>query len=512
MVGNYRLIRRLGQGGTSSVWQAQDQSGGKVALKMLHPAIATDQEARERLTREANAINRVRSEGVANIIDIETEGSEAFIVTELIDGQTLAQDVSENGPWDLEDLVDLAQSLAHTLQLLHAAKVVHRDLKPANVMVSQRGPVLIDFGIASVKGADRLTDTGLVSGTPGYLCPEVLAGKEPDEAADWWALAAVLLFCSTGRPPFGTGPTEAVLARVSSGGCQCVGANPQVAAILQRALNPDPALRPDPQTWLSQLRQLSEGVPDSHQAVTTWMPQDAAPTVAVETHPSDPAPPSFPPEIPIASPPPDQELEQIPEPPRPAPISGMEWEDLEVKDYVAPLAPMAPLTGLVLTALAAFVFPFWPVAVVATWAAFLVIFHLVGAVRRQVAKDNSSNVKIWLKSPLTLLIAVISEVVSAALGLGVAALGYWIYRTSQGPFTWAQLLETPSEYSHKIAMAICFAAAIIISWWLPFSSTAREGARGSLRAILPGKFARFVFFFFLSAASAGTFIALWLAR
>ncbi|MDK6486572.1 protein kinase, partial [Streptococcus agalactiae] len=118
-------------------------------------------------------INKVRSDAVARVLDLETEGADAFIVTEFISGPTLAQDIREAGPWSGDDLVDLADRLAAALRQLHQSGVIHRDIKPGNIMVSARGPVLIDFGIAQLAGDERLTSTGLVTGTPGYLAPWV---------------------------------------------------------------------------------------------------------------------------------------------------------------------------------------------------------------------------------------------------------------------------------------------------------------------------------------------------
>ncbi|MFD1505447.1 serine/threonine protein kinase [Georgenia yuyongxinii] len=202
-VGGYRLLRRIGAGGMGTVHEAVDADGRRVALKLLHPHIGADPQARKRLSREVALLHRVREAGVARVLDAEVEDAEAFVVTELIEGPTLEEDVAEDGPFTPSELSTLAHGLADALRAIHAVGVVHRDFKPGNVMMSEHGPVIIDFGIAQVADDARLTQTGMVTGTPGYLDPEVIAGAEPSPVCDWWGWAAVLLFAATGRPPFG---------------------------------------------------------------------------------------------------------------------------------------------------------------------------------------------------------------------------------------------------------------------------------------------------------------------
>lgn len=245
-VGGYRLLRALGSGGMGAVYEAVDGDGRHVALKLLHPHIAADPAARTRLAREVTLLHRVRDTGVAQVLDAEVEDAEAFVVTELIDGPTLEEDVARDGAYDADELSGLADGLAEALTAIHDAGVLHRDLKPSNVMLSDHGPVLIDFGIAQVADDVRLTQTGMVTGTPGYLAPEVVEGQDPSPAADWWAWAAVLTFAATGRPPFGRGSTAAVLGRVATGHVDVAGLPETVAGALRAALAPDPERRLGP--------------------------------------------------------------------------------------------------------------------------------------------------------------------------------------------------------------------------------------------------------------------------
>ncbi|MPV89687.1 serine/threonine-protein kinase [Georgenia ruanii] len=252
-VGGYRLLRRLGSGGMGTVHEAVDADGRHVALKLLHPHISADPQARKRLAREVSLLHRVREAGIARVLDAEVEDAEAFVVTELVEGPTLEEDVAADGPFSPSELSHLAHGLAEALRAIHAVGVVHRDFKPGNVMMSEHGPVVIDFGIAQVADDARLTQTGMVTGTPGYLDPEVIAGAEPSPTCDWWGWAAVLLFAATGRPPFGRGPTGAVLARVTTGQADTEGLEPVVAKALRGALDPQPGRRLGPDGVLAVL-------------------------------------------------------------------------------------------------------------------------------------------------------------------------------------------------------------------------------------------------------------------
>ncbi|PTK34536.1 serine/threonine protein kinase, partial [Staphylococcus hominis] len=120
----------------------------------------------------------------------------------------------EQGRYENDDLLALGEELADALDSIHEAGVLHRDLKPSNVMIGPQGPVLIDFGIAQSGDDTRLTQTGSLAHTPGYCDPGVLRGGDPDAQADWWALAAVLAYAATGRPPFGKGQAAVVMHRV----------------------------------------------------------------------------------------------------------------------------------------------------------------------------------------------------------------------------------------------------------------------------------------------------------
>jgi serine/threonine protein kinase len=245
-IGGYTIVSPLGSGGMGTVYRAVDGGGDAVALKLLHPGIGSDAAARERLRREVAALQRLRHPAVAAVLDAEADSTEAFIVTELVDGDTLEEHVRERGALGADDLLELASGLRGALAAVHRAGVVHRDLKPSNVLLTDRGPVLIDFGIAQAAGETSLTSTGLVVGTPGYLAPELVDGGEPSAATDDWGWAAVLAFAATGRPPFGTRPLEVVLARARSGDADLAGLGGVTSAALRGALAADAAQRTSP--------------------------------------------------------------------------------------------------------------------------------------------------------------------------------------------------------------------------------------------------------------------------
>ncbi|MGY4643856.1 serine/threonine-protein kinase [Cellulomonas sp. URHB0016] len=245
-IGGYTIVAPLGSGGMGTVYRAVDGGGTPVALKLLHPHVGTDAAVRDRLRREVHALQKLHHPAVAAILDAEADSTEAFLVTELVAGDTLEEHVRERGTFDPDDLLELAEGLRAALEAVHGAGVVHRDLKPSNVLVTDDGPVLIDFGIAQAADDARVTSTGLVIGTPGYIAPELLEGQDPSPATDFWGWAAVLVFAATGRAPFGSRPLEAVLARARAGEVDVAGLGPLTSAALQGALRGDPSGRTAP--------------------------------------------------------------------------------------------------------------------------------------------------------------------------------------------------------------------------------------------------------------------------
>ncbi|KFI86448.1 serine/threonine-protein kinase [Bifidobacterium ruminantium] len=260
LVGGYTLISRLGSGAMGSVWRVRDDGGHQYAMKILRDSLSDDDDsaqrqrdqltARERLRREAMALRKVRHPGVCGIVDMELDDALAFIVTELIEGKNLREDVRINGRYVGDDLERLARKLIEAVRAVHAAGIVHRDIKPTNVMVSNTGPVLVDFGIAMGEGESHVTRTGLVMGTPGFIAPEIIDGAESDEKTDWWSVASVLAFAATGKPVFGTKPMMTVLERAAAGSADLAGLPAGTMAAFRAALNPDRTKRCSPEDLL----------------------------------------------------------------------------------------------------------------------------------------------------------------------------------------------------------------------------------------------------------------------
>lgn len=251
-LGGYRLIRRLGTGGAGTVWLAEDGGGTRVALKVMHPALATSEESRARLEREVRTVNSVRSPFVAHIIDAEIDASQPFVVSEYVEGPTLAEILS-SGPIPLRGVAALSYHLASTIAAVHHANIIHRDIKPSNIICSSRGPILLDFGIAMAVDDQHLTRTGLVSGSAGYTAPELLRGKPATKESDWWAWCATLLSCATGRAPFGKGDVMATMMRVIEGEPDLAGLHPMVSDALGGGLSPNPNVRPSPSLIVAHL-------------------------------------------------------------------------------------------------------------------------------------------------------------------------------------------------------------------------------------------------------------------
>ncbi|MDC7340934.1 serine/threonine-protein kinase [Streptomyces lydicus] len=245
-LGPYRLHGVLGEGGMGKVYFGADASGRPAAVKVLLPELAHDGHLAERFLREARTARAVTSEGVARVLAAELEGGRPWIATEFLAGPTLDDAVKDFGPLDDSTVRELARSLARTLQDVHATGLVHRDVKPPNVVLTSRGPRLIDFGIARPEHGLTLTRTGQIPVTPGYGAPEQVLGRRVGPAADVFSLGAVLAFAASGRPAYTGAEITAVLYEVVHGSPDLEDVPEGLRYLITPCFAKDPVARPLP--------------------------------------------------------------------------------------------------------------------------------------------------------------------------------------------------------------------------------------------------------------------------
>jgi hypothetical protein len=254
-VGTYKVIDEIGRGGMGIVYAAEDQRLGRmVALKALPPEYASDPVRRERLTREARAAARLSHPAVATIYALEDVGGELFLISELVRGETLREEV-RRGPLPAARLLTTLGEIAAGLAAAHEAGIVHRDLKPENVIRCADGTVkILDFGLARMSSADgrttmQLTEVSTAPGTPGYMSPEQLRGGAVDARTDVFAFGILGWELATGRHPLGADNVEllANLGDLMEGrGLETLAQPlpvPGLNAVLRRCLHVDAAER-----------------------------------------------------------------------------------------------------------------------------------------------------------------------------------------------------------------------------------------------------------------------------
>lgn len=206
-LGEYRILRRLGEGGMGTVYLAEDAEGRKFALKAPAPTVSADPTHVKRIFREALAAAQIEHPNIGRILDVRQDGKRYYLVMSYIEGKTLAEWLEQGRSFSVEEAVALVASLCKTVQVAHDAGIIHRDLKPANVMIREGGdPIIMDFGMARrFDGMESLlTPSGAIVGTPGYMAPEQItsdaAGIGP--GCDIYALGIILYELVTGWQPF----------------------------------------------------------------------------------------------------------------------------------------------------------------------------------------------------------------------------------------------------------------------------------------------------------------------
>ncbi len=461
-IGPYRLIQPLGEGGMGVVHLALDQNGRAVAIKVLREHIAHDREARDRLRREVETLARVQHARVAAVLDADTEGPRPYIVTRYIPGPSLDRVVAENGPLQGQDLPRLGRGLWEALNAIHGAGVIHRDLKPANVVLLDGDPVVIDFGIAHVADDIRLTMTGLVMGTPGYLSPEIVEGAPVTRATDWWGWAATLAFAASGAPPFGRGPMDVVLDRVRRGQADLSGVDRRLVPLLRAALSPVPANRPQADEIVRALDRYASA------ASPTVAIQVAGPSATIEyPHPSSPQSEPWAPERDVA-----------PEP-------GRSDDDQELwADESSRLGSMAALLVGVLGVAA--IWPFVAIGLVVVWS-LLARFADRSATALQTRRDVHGRRR--RDVPLAVLVSpwhAVVAVVASAIALVIPAVVAVAATFSVGLAS-AALTGGAPHPGRSVPLVVGGLFGLLTCWLGPAGGSLRRGSRTLLDGVTPGR-------------------------
>ncbi|WP_405868697.1 serine/threonine protein kinase [Streptomyces sp. NBC_01515] len=276
LAGRYRLAESIGSGGMGRVWRAHDEVLHRtVAIKELTAALYVSESDQPRLlarTRaEARAAARINHSAVVTVHDVLEHDGRPWIVMELVEGNSLADEVKEQGRIEPAEAARIGIWVLRALRAAHAAGVLHRDVKPGNVLLGQDGRVLLtDFGIAQIEGDSTITRTGEVVGSVDYLAPERVRGADPGPSSDLWALGATLFTAVEGRSPFRrTSPLSTMQAVVEedAGEPRYAGA---LAPVIAALLNKDPALRPDADQTEQMLAEAAEG--RRPRAAEEWLP------------------------------------------------------------------------------------------------------------------------------------------------------------------------------------------------------------------------------------------------
>ncbi len=310
-IGGYPLEARLGSGGMGTVFLARTSSGRSIAIKLIHQQFAGDDEFRIRFRQEVAAARRVSGAFTAAVVDAAPEADQPWMATTYIEGPTLAQRITDEGPLNGAELRRLAVGLAEALRDIHRVGVVHRDLKPSNVVLSAEGPRVIDFGISRAVDQQTLTMTGRVIGTPPFMSPEQLqAPRGVGPRSDVFSLGTLLVYAATGHGPFDADSPYITAYQVVHEE-PSLGAVPDaLRAVVEPCLDKDPERRPSVDELLVLLRDLpsdlggtATGGPGpgrtrdmltQHHLMTPDTPPPAAPEPASSATPAAPAAPAVP--------------------------------------------------------------------------------------------------------------------------------------------------------------------------------------------------------------------------
>ncbi len=296
IAGRYRLRTRVASGGMGSVWEAQDEVlGRRVAVKLLLPqpgiSPADAETARNRVIREARITARLHHPHAVTLYDVVEHAGQPCLIMQYVPSRSLNAILQERGVLPEQLTARIGAELASALTAAHLVGIVHRDVKPSNVLITHDGSAkLTDFGISHAAGDVNLTSTGMVSGTPAYLAPEVARGAASGFPADVFSLGATLYATLEGAPPFGTDVNPmAILHRVASGQIILPRRSGSLTPLLLHMLAPLPANRP---TMADVTRALTAAVEGSRVPVEPERPTTSLPPPTFRDWPADPPAPT----------------------------------------------------------------------------------------------------------------------------------------------------------------------------------------------------------------------------
>lgn len=298
IAGRYEILQKLGEGGMGVVYKAMQTSVERiVALKILHPHMTGNEEALKRFQREAKTTSKLRQANAIHIYDFGVEGSLSFLVMEYIEGESLDDVIRKSGALELPRVANIVRQVCYALAEAHDLGIVHRDLKPSNIYLSRKRDgseevKVLDFGIAKVlgeqQGMTRLTQTGMIIGTPQYMSPEQVEGLPLDHRSDVYSLGIIMYELLTGETPFQADtPFKLLMKHVKEKPVPPRKFRPNIAIpeavekIVLKALEKDPAKRFQSISELQQSLEAAAGAPQTKTAKTGRLSKSLIPKTEV---------------------------------------------------------------------------------------------------------------------------------------------------------------------------------------------------------------------------------------
>lgn len=467
-VGGYTLVRPLGRGGIGTVWEAEDGAGVRVALKLLHPAQAATEEGRHRLVRQARLVNQIPSDQVAKVLDVEADALVPFVVTELIDGPSLASALAD-ASLTYEGAARLGAGVATTLREVHRRSVAHRDIKPSNIVMRSGVPVLIDFDLSRTEDEATLT-RGPLLGTPGYVAPELLDNRTPalNEliVGDWYAWAATLLSALTGRPPFAGAAAAQILQSARDGHPDTRGLPPALSDAFGKALAPDPSNRSRPVELLEALRAAN-------------LPQVTKPLAAPLTPTAPPRP--VPQQTAFA-----QEFDSA----MPDSHSAPRWLPL----YGSKRHPLVGTLLFILLGALPALFPGIGLVLLVGLVSVIVVAgerQLRMRIRLRSAGEPSGSLVRFVTFPFRAAWVLLRMVPAVLVSLVVAFVSTWaVASVVSAEATAADVVDWyfGSSPPDSLALWVGTSLGLLAFWAAPSSRNLREGIASTMRSFAPGRF------------------------